>query len=75
MNQYQLRDGDEIDRIAFDEYGELPGSVEAILRANWDILPLIDNLGRVGSLTKPTMLNLPNLKRPTEITKTLRIFD
>ena len=75
MNQYPLRDGDEIDRIAFEQYGELPGAVEAILRANWELLPYIDNLGRVGPLTKPLMLNLPELSRPTETTATLRLFD
>ncbi len=75
MNQYPLRDGDEIDRIAFEQYGELPGAVEALLRANWDLLPYIDNLGRVGPMPRPLMLKLPDLKKPTEITQTVRLFD
>jgi phage tail protein X len=70
-----LHDGEELDRICWDEYGELPGSVEAVLRANWDRLDLFDNLGRITPLAFPTTIFLPDLARPTDTTQSVRIFD
>ena len=37
--------------------------------------PLVDNFGRVGMLAKPEFILLPDLERPTDITKSERIFD
>ena len=75
MKRYQLRDGDELDQIVYQQYGELPGALEAVLRANWAQLHLWNNLGRVFPLNNPEFIILPELKRPTELTKTARIFD
>lgn len=75
MRSRQLNDDDELDLICWEEYGDLPGALEAVIRANWDKLHLFDNLGRVHSLTAPEFISLPDLKRPTEITRTVRIFD
>ncbi|MDQ3235522.1 MAG: tail protein X [Pseudobdellovibrionaceae bacterium] len=75
MRNYQLSDDEELDLICWNEYGDLPGAVEAVLRANWDQLHLFDPLGRVLPLKKPESIILPDLKRPTETTRTVRIFD
>lgn len=75
MRDYPLTEGDELDLICWNEYGDLPGALEAVLRANWDKLDLFDNLGIVLPLKKPEIIVLPDLARPTETTKTVRIFD
>jgi phage tail protein X len=87
MRSVQLKDLDDLDEICWREYGDLPGALEAVIAANREILstvlvdaqgkatPLLDNFGRVGMLTKPEFLILPDLQRPTEITKSERIFD
>ncbi|MDQ3234394.1 MAG: tail protein X [Pseudobdellovibrionaceae bacterium] len=75
MADWQLKDGDEIDLICWKYYGDLPGALEAILRANWKILHLIDDLGAVMPLTEPAFLTLPDLKRPTAVTGSIRIFE
>jgi hypothetical protein len=87
MRSVQLRDGDDLDEICWREYGDLPGALEAVIAANREVLsmvlidekgkasPLVDNFGRVGMLTKPEFILLPDLERPTDITKSERIFD
>lgn len=81
MKSHQLSDGDELDRIVHEYYGELSGALELVLRANWDVLFAFDNLGRFTfdqfeAEKKPILsLNLPDIERPTEIKKTPRIFD
>ncbi|WP_141735881.1 tail protein X [Oligoflexus tunisiensis] len=87
MRSVQLKDGDDLDEICWREYGELPGALEAVIAANREILsmvlvddkgkatPLVDNFGRVSMLTKPEFIVLQDLQRPTEITKSERIFD
>ncbi len=83
MRFRELKDGDEIDLITWQEYGDLPGALEAVLRANWDILRYFDNIGQIhfdkGPDGKPIQIRLsialPDLPRPTETTKTVRIFD
>ncbi len=81
MKSHQLSDGDELDRIVHEYYGELSGALELVLRANWDVLFAFDNLGRFTfeqftSEKKPILnLILPDIERPTEIKKTPRLFD
>jgi phage tail protein X len=75
MAEWQLRDGDEIDLICWKYYGDLPGALEAVLRANWDSLHLIDDLGTVKPLFKMAFINLPDLKRPTTVSKSIRMFE
>ncbi|HYX32204.1 MAG TPA: tail protein X [Oligoflexus sp.] len=75
MRNHQLNDDEELDQICWNEYGDLPGAVEAVLKTNWDRLHLFDGLGRVLPLTRPEFITLPDLKRPTETTRTVRIFD
>ncbi len=75
MAEWQLRDGDEIDFICWKFYGDLPGALEAVLRANWERLYLIDDLGMVKPLSKPAVIILPDLKRPTTITQSIRLFE
>jgi phage tail protein X len=75
MRLHQLSDGEELDEICWKEYGDLPGALEAVLRANWGKLHLFDKLGKVISLSKPETIVLPELRRPTSTTRTTRIFD
>jgi phage tail protein X len=73
--EYQLKEGDELDAICHRHYGELPGALEAVLRANWDLLNMFDDHGKVRKLSKPSVLILPELKRPTTITNSIRVFE
>ena len=81
MKIHQLSDGDEIDQIVYDPYGDLPGAIEIVLRANWDVLSAFDDLGRFSfdqfaKGEKPILkLILPDISRPTEVKTTPRIFD
>jgi phage tail protein X len=75
MAEWQLRDGDELDHICWKHYGDLPGALEAVLRANWASLGFFDDLGRVLLLSKPIAITLPELKRPTSITNSIRVFE
>jgi phage tail protein X len=75
MAEWQLRDGDAIDHICWKYYGDLPGALEAVLRANWERLHLIDDLGTVKPLPKPAFIALPDLKRPTTVTQSIRLFE
>jgi phage tail protein X len=75
MAEWQLRDGDELDRICWKHYGDLPGALEALLRANWERLHLFDDLGTVKELTKVAFIILPDLKRPTNISNSIRLFE
>jgi phage tail protein X len=75
MAIYQLHEGDELDFICWQQYGDLPGALEAVLRSNWEKLHLFDELGRVRNLSKMESITLPELKRPTSITGTIRMFD
>ncbi|MDQ3235673.1 MAG: tail protein X [Pseudobdellovibrionaceae bacterium] len=75
MRLHELKDGEEIDLICWKEYGDLPGALEAVLRANWGKLHLFDKLGKAYPLKKPETIMLPELRRPTSTTKTTRIFD
>jgi hypothetical protein len=75
MAEYQLREGDELDLICWQVYGDLPGALEAVLRTNWTKLYLFDDLGTVKSLSRQEFIILPELKRPTTITSSTRIFD
>ncbi len=75
MADWQLKDGDEIDLICWKYYGDLPGALEAVLRANWDQLFLMDDLGTVKPLSQPAFLTLPDLRRPTAVTGSIRIFE
>jgi phage tail protein X len=73
--EYQLKEGDELDAICHRHYGELPGALEAVLRANRLFLHLFDDHGRVGKLSKPAAIILPELKRPTTVTNSIRVFE
>ncbi len=75
MAEYLLKEGDELDQICWNYYGDLPGSLEAVLRANWALLVYFDDLGRVLPLSKPIVITLPELKRPTSITNSIRVFE
>ncbi len=75
MAEWQLRDGDAIDHICWKHYGDLPGALEAVLRANWERLHLFDDLGEVKLLQSVAFMNLPDLKRPTNISNSIRLFE
>lgn len=85
MRSWQLKDYEELDDICYQVYGDLAGALEAVIEANREKLVQVDdegkpfsivnNLGVIGELSKPEFINLPDLQRPTEITKTERIFD
>ncbi len=75
MAEWQLREGDELDHICWIHYGDLPGALEGVLRANWSNLGFFDDLGRVRSLSNPVSITLPELKRPTTVTSSIRIFE
>jgi len=75
MADHALKDGDELDLICWKHYGDLPGALEAVLRENWGKLQLFDDLGTVKPLIRPEYIALPELKRPTTITSTIRIFE
>ncbi len=75
MAEYLLKEGDELDQICWNYYGNLPGALEALLRANWAFLGFFDDRGKVLPLSKPIAITLPELKRPTSITNSIRIFE
>ncbi|WP_141732446.1 tail protein X [Oligoflexus tunisiensis] len=75
MAEWQLKDGDELDLICWKYYGDLPGALEAVLRANWEKLHLFDDLGEAKSLPTAAFITLPDLKRPTAVTNSIRIFE
>ncbi len=75
MAEWQLRDGDAIDHICWKHYGDLPGALEAVLRANWERLHLFDDLGTVKPLQNKAFISLPDLKRPTNISNSIRLFE
>lgn len=75
MADYQISDGEELDLICWKTYGDLPGSLEAVLRANWKKLHLLSDLGVVKPLSKLEAIELPSLRRPTSITNSIRVFD
>jgi len=85
MRSWQLKDYEELDDICYQAYGDLPGALEAVIEANREKLvqidengkpfSIIDDLGVIGELSKPELIELPDLLRPTEIAKSERIFD
>jgi phage tail protein X len=75
MAEYLLKEGDELDQICWNHYGDLPGALEAVLRANWSLLSFFDDVGRVLPLSKPITIALPELKRPTNVTSSIRVFE
>jgi phage tail protein X len=75
MAEWQLKDGDELDLICWKHYGDLPGALEAVLRANWEKLHLFDDLGKAKPLSTAAFITLPELKRPTAVTNSIRIFE
>jgi phage tail protein X len=75
MAEHLLKEGDELDQICWNHYGDLPGALEAVLRANWSLLGFFDDLGKVLPLSKPVAITLPELKRPTNVTGSIRIFE
>jgi phage tail protein X len=70
---YRLKDGDEIDALVYEEYGFTAGAFEEVLRANQNILGLFPR-GRYELRNEIDFLVLPDLKRPAEEKKIVRIF-
>lgn len=58
MVQYRTKDGDTIDRVCWQHYGQQSGAVEAVLDAN----PGLADLGPI--LSAGTIINLPEIETP-----------
>ena len=71
---YPLKEGEEIDIICLENYGFSSGSVEAVLKANIEKIPLFDNLGRVLPMRSPESIVLPDIEKPSPIVRTRRLF-
>lgn len=75
MAEYRLSDNEELDLICWNVYGDLAGSIEAVLRVNWQKLHLFTDLGVVKPLLKVETIELPSLQRPTAIADSIRVFN
>ena len=75
MVRYLLKEGDHLDLVVFNHYGQVEGAVQAVMELNAKILHLFDNKGKFRTAENLVYLLLPKIAKPIRIQKTIRIFD